>query len=145
VKGHHHTKKEFFMPNTFEKIAVSSIFLVAGFLPSVAAQEPTKPEVQAEPSCRYCPNPEFPEEARKARISSGKVFVEVTISEKGDVVEPDNIRVILEEPPGVGFAKNAADVVKKWKFNPATLKDGKPTKTRTKVHVQFTWEGEEKH
>jgi len=137
------------MPNKFEKVVVSSIFLVAGFLPSVAAQEPTKPEVQAEqpsqPSCRYCPNPAFPEEARKARISSGKVFVEVTISEKGDVVEPDNIRVILEEPPGVGFARNAVDVVKKWKFNPATLKDGKPTKIRTKVHVQFTWEGGEKH
>ena len=43
------------------------------------------------------------------------------------------------------FAKKAVEVVKKWKFNPATLNDGKPTKIRTKVHVQFTWEDHEKH
>lgn len=137
------------MPNTLGKRTISSIFILSGFLPSaIAAQEPTKPDVQAEqlsqPSCRYCPNPEFPEEARKAKVSSGKVFVEVTISEKG-VVDPDNISVVLEEPSGLGFAKNAVEVVKKWKFNPATLNDGKPAKIRTKVHVQFTLEGHEKH
>lgn len=130
------------MPNTFEKVATSALFLIAGFLPStVTAQEPANTEVQAEqlsqPSCRYCPNPVFPDQARKAKISSGKVSVEVAISEKGDVVEPDSIRVVLEEPSGVGFAKSAVDVVKKWKFNPATLKDGTPTKIRTKVQVQF--------
>jgi TonB family protein len=76
---------------------------------------------------------------RKVKLSSGRVFVEVTISEKG-VVDPDNISVVLEEPSGFGFAKKAVEVVKKWKFNPATLNDGKPTKIRTKVHVQFTWE-----
>ena len=130
------------MLNTVGKRTLFSIFMLAGFLPvTIAAQEPTKPEVQAEqpsqPSCRYCPNPEFPEEARKAKISSGKVFVEVTISEKG-VVDPDNISVVSEEPSGVGFAKNAVEAVKKWKFNPATLNDGKPTKIRTKVQIQFT-------
>ena len=133
------------MPNT---LMICSMFLLAGFLPSqVAAQEPAKPEVQAEqpsqPSCRYCPNPDFPEEARKAKISSGRVFVEVSISERGDV-DPDNISVTLEEPSGFGFAQKGVDVVKKWKFNPA-LKDGKPTKIRTRVHVQFTWQSHEKH
>src|SRR5438105_15839324 len=60
------------------------------------------------------------------------------------VIFPENwreweqyIRVI--EDPGHGFAQEAVAVVKKWKFNPATLKDGKPTKTRTTVEVQFTW------
>jgi TonB family protein len=137
------------MANTLGIRTISSIFILSGFLPStIAAQEPTKPDAQAEqtsqPSCRYCPNPEFPEGARKAKISSGKVFVEVTISEKGDA-DPDNISVLLEEPSGLGFAKKAVDVVKRWKFNPATLKDGTPKKIRAKVHVQFTWEGHEKH
>jgi TonB family protein len=106
----------------------------------VQIAEPAKPKAVAEqpsqPSCRYCPNPEFPAEAKKAKISSASVLVEITVSEKGDA-DPQNIRVIKD--PGHGFAQEAVAVVKKWKFNPATLKDGKPTKTRTTVEVQFTW------
>lgn len=105
----------------------------------VQIAEPAKPKAVAEqlshPSCRYCPNPEFPAEARKAKISAARVLVEITVSEKGDA-DPHDIRVI--EDPGYGFAQEAVAVVKKWKFNPATLKDGKPTKTRTTVEVQFT-------
>ena len=126
------------MPTTFEKVTVSSIFLVAGFLPmGVTAQESTKEQV-SQPSCRYCPNPEFPAEGRKAKISSARVLVEVTVSERGNV-GANNIRVTEENPSGYGFAEKAVDVVKKWKFNPATDKDGKPAKIRTTVHVQFTW------
>jgi hypothetical protein len=33
----------------------------------------------------------------------------------------------------------------KWKFNPATDKNGKPTKMSTAVQVQFTWQSHEKH
>src|SRR2546429_9432680 len=69
-------------------------------------------------------------------FSSASALVEITVSEKGNV-DAKNIRVI--EDPGHGFAQEAVAVVKKWKFNPATLKDGKPTKTRTTVEVQFTW------
>jgi len=98
--------------------------------PQAAAEQPSRP------SCRYCPNPEFPDEAKKAKISSASALVEITVSEKGDV-DPKNIRVIKD--PGHGFAQEAVAVVKKWKFNPATLKDGKPTKTRTTVEVQFAW------
>ena len=97
--------------------------------PKAVADEPSQP------SCRYCPNPEFPAEARKAKISSASVLVEITVSEKGDA-DPQNIRVIKD--PGHGFAQEAVAAVKKWKFNPATLKDGKPTKKRTTVEVQFT-------
>src|SRR6266403_5947016 len=96
--------------------------------PKAVAEQPSRP------SCRYCPNPEFPDEAKKAKISSASALVEITVSEKGDV-DPKNIRVIKD--PGHGFAQEAVAVVKKWKFNPATLKDGKPTKTRTTVEVQF--------
>ena len=132
------------MPYTFERVMISSFFLAAGFLPlRVTAQEFTKEQV-SQPSCRYCPNPEFPAEGRKAKISSAKVLVEVTVTEKGDA-DPNNIRVTEEDPSGYGFAEKAMDVVKKWKFNPATDKDGKPIKITTTVHVQFTSHAHEKH
>jgi periplasmic protein TonB len=126
-----------------QKVLIS-VFLSAGFLPqTLSAQEPAKSNAVAEqpsqPSCRYCPNPEYPAEARKAGVSAN-ILVEITVSEKGDV-DPQNIRVI--EDPGHGFAQEAVAVVKKWKFNPATLNNGKPTKTRTTV--QFTWQWHEKH
>ena len=129
-----------------KRIVISSIFLFAGFLPqTLGAQEPAKPKAVAEqptqPSCRYCPNPEFPADALKAKILSAKALVEITVTEKGDVDQQD-IRVI--EDPGHGFAGEAVAVVKKWKFNPATLKDGKPTKVRTTVQVEFTWHSHEK-
>lgn len=135
------------MPNALGKLMVSSIFFLAGFLPStVTAQEPAKPKVEAEqpsqPSCRYCPNPEFPAQGRKAKISEAKVFLEITVTENGGT-DPQDIRVI--EDPGHGFAEEAVAVVKKWKFNPATLKNGEPTKIRTKVQVQFTWQSYQKH
>jgi len=128
-------------------IMISAIFLFAGF-PSqtLGAQEPAKPkaveEQPSQPSCRYCPNPEFPAEARRAKISGAKALLEITVTEKGDA-DPQDIRII--EDPGHGFAEEAVAVVKKWKFNPATLKNGEPTKVRTKVQVQFSSQYHEKH
>lgn len=102
------------------------------------AQEPAEPKVEAEqlskPSCRYCPDPQFPNEARKDGISSGRALLEITVSEKGDV-DPHDIRVI--EDPGHGFMKEAVAILKKWKFKPAIDKDGKPAKTR--IPVEFRW------
>ena len=107
------------------------------------AQEPAKPEVAAKPeagdqlskpSCLYCPNPEFPMEAIRDGIFSAKAVLEITVSEKGKV-DPHDIRII--EDPGHGFTKGAMDIVKKWKFKPATDKNGKPTKTTTQV--ELTW------
>lgn len=126
------------MPYTLERVMISSFFLVAGFLPLRVTVEESAKEQVSRPSCRYCPDPEFPAEGRKAKISSARVLVEVTVAEKGDV-DPNNIRVTEEDPSGYGFAEKAVEVVKKWKFNPATDKDGKPIKTTTTVQVQFTW------
>ena len=124
------------MPNTFGRVTIPSIFLLAGFLPhSLSAQEPGKPEAVAErPSCRYCPNPDYPLEARKVKIESASVMLEITVTEKGDA-DPSEIRVIKD--PGNGFADEAIIAVKKWKFKPATLKNGKPVKARVKVEVTF--------
>jgi TonB family protein len=100
--------------------------------------EPNKPQVEAEqlskPSCRYCPNPDFPYEAKKAGITSAKAVLEITVSEKGKV-DPHDIRVV--EDPGDGFTKGAVAIVKKWKFKPATDKAGKSAKAR--IPVEITW------
>ena len=104
----------------------------------LTAQEATKPEVAAEqlskPSCLYCPQPDFPNEAKMDGIFSARAVLEITVSEKGGA-DPHDIRII--EDPGHGFTKGAVAIVKKWKFKPGTDKNGKPAKTRTTV--EFTW------
>jgi TonB family protein len=104
----------------------------------LTAQEATKPEVAVEqlskPSCLYCPNPDFPNEAKMDGIFSARAVVEITVSEKGSV-DPHDIGII--EDPGHGFIKAAVATVKKWKFKPGTDKNGKPAKTRTTA--EFTW------
>jgi TonB family protein len=104
----------------------------------LTAQEATKPEVVVEqlskPSCLYCPQPDFPKEAKMDGIFSARAVLEITVSEKGSV-DLHDIRII--EDPGRGFTKAAVAIVKKWKFKPGTDKNGKPAKTR--IPVEFTW------
>lgn len=121
-----------------KKVLISSIFLLTFLPPTVTAQEATKPAVAAEqlsrPTCRRCPNPDFPNEAKNAGIFSARGSLEITVTEKGDV-DPHDIRVI--DDPGQWFREEAVATVKKWKFNPATDKNGKPAKTR--IPVEFNW------
>ena len=72
------------------------------------------------PVCIHCPPPEFPPEARRAKIESGDVSLGITVSEKGRV---SDIHVLSD--PGHGFAKEAVAAVKHWKFKPAVTKDGR--------------------
>ena len=99
--------------------------------PRVAAQA----EQPSPPSCRYCPNPEYPPKARKAKIPDATVLLEIVVLESGDA-DKHNIQVLKEDPPGDGFGDKAVAAVKNWKFNPPT-KDGKPVKAKTKVEVRF--------
>lgn len=91
-----------------QKAVISSFLFLRGFLPATAtaAQEPAKPKAEAEhqyqfveqpplPSCVYCPNPEFPGKARKAKISSARAVLEVTVLENGNV-DPHDILVIQD-------------------------------------------------
>jgi TonB family protein len=119
--------------------ALARIIRIQGMISqTLNAQEPPKPQVEPEqlsqPSCLFCPNPDFPDEARKANIISAKAMLEITVSEKGKV-DPHDIRVI--DDPGDGFTKGAVSIVKKWKFKPATDKDGKPVTTTTRVEIRW--------
>jgi periplasmic protein TonB len=75
-------------------------------------------------------DPQYPEVARKARIS-GIVIVECTISRNGDVTD---IHVLKPLPFGLDQA--AVDAVKRWKFKPGTL-NGQPVDVIFNLTVNF--------
>lgn len=76
------------------------------------------------------PSPQYTEIARKARIQ-GVVIVEAIIDKEGNVT---NVKVLKGLPMGLDTA--AADAVKKWKFQPATL-NGKPVAVIYNLTVNF--------
>jgi periplasmic protein TonB len=76
------------------------------------------------------PKPEYPKEASVRKIS-GKVFIEVLIDEKGDVVEAQAICGAIRMLAHV--AENAA---KKAKFSPTSL-SGVPVKVTGIITYNF--------
>ncbi|HEX8838495.1 MAG TPA: energy transducer TonB [Candidatus Acidoferrum sp.] len=120
-------------------VASRSLLLLAILPVSLCAQDAAKSQVvqtekTSQPSCRYCPNPDFPAEARKSGISSARVLVDAIITEKGEA-DPGSIRVLKD--PGSGFANEAVKAVTKWKFKPAT-KGGKPVSS-TRIPIEITF------
>ena len=75
--------------------------------------------------------PVYPEEARKARIE-GVVLLDCLIDTEG---------VVREAKPRVGadpqLAQAAVDAVRKWRYEPARGKDGKPVTVSYTVTVSF--------
>jgi protein TonB len=82
------------------------------------------------PSVIYQVDPEFSEEARKAKFS-GNVLVELIVDENG---LPSHVRVA--RGVGMGLDEKAVEAVRQYKFKPAT-KDGKPVKVELTVEVNF--------
>jgi protein TonB len=82
------------------------------------------------PSLIYKVEPEYSEEARKAKFQ-GTVLLYVEVDETG---KPRNIRVI--RPLGLGLDQKAIEAVEKWKFSPGK-KDGKPVAVQAQIEVNF--------
>jgi protein TonB len=76
------------------------------------------------------PDPEFSEEARKAKFS-GNVEVYLIVDENGN---PTHVKVA--RPIGMGLDEKAVEAVRQYKFKPA-MKDGKPVKVDMYVDVNF--------
>ena len=76
------------------------------------------------------PDPEYSEEARKAKYQ-GVVVLWLVVGPDG---RPKNIKV--ERPLGMGLDQKAIEAVQRWRFEPAT-KDGKPVAVQINVEVNF--------
>jgi protein TonB len=82
------------------------------------------------PIATYTPDPEFSEEARKAKFS-GNVMVSLIVGEDG---KPRNVHVL--RGVGMGLDQKAVAAVQQYKFKPA-LKDGKPVPVYVNIEVNF--------
>ncbi|MBI4903629.1 MAG: energy transducer TonB [Acidobacteria bacterium] len=82
------------------------------------------------PAVLYQIEPEFSEEARKARVE-GTVVLVVEVDEQG---RAQNIQ--LRRSLGLGLDERAIEAVKKWRFRPAT-QNGKPVRHPALIEVHF--------
>lgn len=83
------------------------------------------------PACIDCPEPEFTEEARKAKYS-GIVVIWAIIDVDG---RAKNIEVV--RGAGLGLDEEAVRAVMTWYFRPGE-RNGKPVRTATTIEVNFT-------
>jgi TonB family protein len=82
------------------------------------------------PRAIFSPEPEFSEEARKAKYQ-GVVTLALVVGTDG---RPSNIRV--QSSLGMGLDEKAIEAVKNWRFEPA-MKDGHPVRVEIAVEVDF--------
>jgi len=82
------------------------------------------------PKPTYTPEPEFSEEARRAKFQ-GVVILSIIVDEAGNVSQ-----VRLERPLGKGLDDNAMQRVRTWRFDPARL-EGQPVAVEMKIEVAF--------
>ncbi|MGO9168055.1 MAG: energy transducer TonB [Candidatus Sulfotelmatobacter sp.] len=78
----------------------------------------------------YSPEPEFSEEARKAKYQ-GVCTLMIVVDTDG---RPTNLRVV--NSLGMGLDEKALETVRTWRFEPG-LKDGHPVKVEIAVEVDF--------
>jgi protein TonB len=83
------------------------------------------------PSCLYCPEPQYSEDARKAKWQ-GTVVLNVVITPDGRAT---NIQIV--KGPGLGLEDKAIEAVRNWRFKPALGPDGKAVATLTPIEVTF--------
>ena len=82
------------------------------------------------PQLIYKVEPEFSEEARKAK-HQGVVLLTIDVDPSGNV---RNIRI--RRSLGLGLDEKAVDAVSHWRFRPGIL-NGKPATTEATVEVNF--------
>jgi TonB family protein len=83
------------------------------------------------PSCAYCPDPKYSEEARKAKYQ-GTVVLQAVITPDGRATEIEVVK-----GPGLGLEEKAVEAVKTWRFKPAIGPNGKPVAVIVPIEVTF--------
>lgn len=84
------------------------------------------------PSCVYCPDPAYTEEARKAKFH-GSVVLQLIVGPDG---LPTNIQIL--KTPGLGLDEKAIEAVRKWRFKPALGPQGKPVAVVIPIQITFS-------
>lgn len=84
----------------------------------------------SQPVPLYRPDPEYSEEARKAKYQ-GVVLLAVVVDANGRVSDVKVLR-----PLGLGLDEKAIEAVQKWKFKPA-MKDGHAVAVSANIEVNF--------
>jgi protein TonB len=87
-------------------------------------------QLREPPAFAYFEKPEYPARARRVG-KEGKVVVELTIDEKGNVVKVD-----VKEATDQMFVANSVSAAKRWKFHPYK-KDGAPAACRAQLSLPF--------
>ncbi len=82
------------------------------------------------PRVIYAPDPEFSEEARKAKYQ-GTVVLWIVVGPDGRIHD-----VRLQRSLGMGLDEKAIEAIQRWKFEPAR-RDGKPVAVQVNVEVNF--------
>ena len=83
------------------------------------------------PACLYCPEPQFSDEAVKAKYQ-GMVELVAVITADGRATDIQVVR-----PVGLGLDEKAVEAVRTWRFTPARGPDGKPAAVRQIIDVSF--------
>jgi TonB family protein len=104
--------------------------------PSIATSNPRIYRVGngvSPPVLTYRPQPDYSEEARKAKIE-GEVAVQVVIDASGHATHPQIVRGL-----GLGLNEKALETVLQWRFKPGTL-NGKPVAVQAQILINFRLE-----
>jgi TonB family protein len=89
-----------------------------------------RPGTGAGPKPLHTPDPDYSEEARKAKYQ-GEVGLWMLVDDKGNVA-----RIKIDQCLGYGLDQQTIRAVSGWKFEPAT-KEGKPVAIETYVMTSF--------
>ena len=83
------------------------------------------------PSCVRCPDPPYNSFAREQRISGVSVF-QAIVSPDGRIAYAHPVKLL-----GYGLDEQAYDVIKTWKFKPATNEKHEPVAVVVPIEVTF--------
>ena len=107
---------------------------VTPFPPNIidASVESGSLNLAAPPSCIRCPDPSYNELARSKKVN-GSCVLKVLISESGQAQQIRPTKLL-----GYGLDERAFEIIKTWRFKPATLKkDGTPVAVIVPIEVTF--------
>jgi len=82
------------------------------------------------PKPLYTPEPEFSDFAKNHNFQ-GLVVMSAVIDDAGNVLNP-----YITQPAGMGLDEKAIEVLRKWRFKPAT-RNGQPVKVEMALEIQF--------